>query len=242
MSSPLIPGHQAGLVGGPADLADRALGRGIGGDLTGEHRAMAEDDREQIVEVVRDASGQTTNGLHLLRLADLFLEPLLRLLGSSPLRDVLVEAEGSGKLTAHGQRHAVELDLDQAPVFPAPLRREVDRLAGENAPRQLAGLFHVVLGGDERVEVLADHFGLGVEEERHEGPVAQGDAAPRIQNDDRQGVLVWIKEPSKAVFQASVRSEGVGLAPGQRAALTPKLPLPGEGLCVLDMENAHCRI
>ena len=41
-----------------------------------EHLAVAEDDRQEVVEVVRDAAGEVPDRLHLLRLAELLLHPV----------------------------------------------------------------------------------------------------------------------------------------------------------------------
>ena len=49
-----------------------------GGELARGELAEAEDDGEQVVEVVRHAAGEQADGLHLLRLAQLLLEALPR--------------------------------------------------------------------------------------------------------------------------------------------------------------------
>ena len=46
----------------------------VAGDAAAEHVEAAADHEQQIVEVVRDAAGQLTHRLHLLRLAQLFLD------------------------------------------------------------------------------------------------------------------------------------------------------------------------
>ena len=43
------------------------------GKLAADHVEAAQDDGQQIVEVVRDAAGELADGLHLLRLAQQFL-------------------------------------------------------------------------------------------------------------------------------------------------------------------------
>ena len=47
--------------------------------------AVAEDHRQQVVEVVRDAAGEPADRLHLLRLAELLLALAQRVLGAAPL-------------------------------------------------------------------------------------------------------------------------------------------------------------
>ncbi len=67
-----LPRQIAGALARPVDIhEDRILGVGIEPDFT-----QAEDNREQIVEVVGDAAGQLPYGVHLLRLQQLSLEPL----------------------------------------------------------------------------------------------------------------------------------------------------------------------
>ena len=39
------------------------------------HRGIPQDDGENVVEIVRNAGGETANGFHFLRLAKLVLEP-----------------------------------------------------------------------------------------------------------------------------------------------------------------------
>src|SRR6185369_11289780 len=60
-----------------------ATGQAVG--LDHEHLGVARDDCEEVIEIVRDAAGKTTDGFHLLRLPELFLEKAL-------LGDVAFEA------------------------------------------------------------------------------------------------------------------------------------------------------
>ena len=59
------------------------------GTVVLHHLAVAEDRREDVVEVVRDAAGQGAHRLELLRLAQLRLEPVALRLGTLALGDVL---------------------------------------------------------------------------------------------------------------------------------------------------------
>ena len=61
-------------------------------------RAVTADDREQIVEIMRDAAGQPADGLHFLRLPQLFLAAVQRLLRAFRLGDVLDDAEHPDRL------------------------------------------------------------------------------------------------------------------------------------------------
>ena len=53
-----------------------------------ERLQIADDDGQQVVEIVRHAAGQLADALHLLRLGELLLRALQRLLGLAPLGDV----------------------------------------------------------------------------------------------------------------------------------------------------------
>ena len=73
-----LPREPGPAPGGALDLAGvvvhRIGGRRGGADLLG----VAEDHREEVVEVVGDPAGELSHGLHLLRLAELLLERLPR--------------------------------------------------------------------------------------------------------------------------------------------------------------------
>ena len=58
---------------------------------------MAVNDGEDVVEIVRDAAGELADGLHLLRLAQLLLQPPLR-------RDIAEQAEQQERLAARTRR------------------------------------------------------------------------------------------------------------------------------------------
>ena len=60
-------------VAGARDARSTAGDGGKCGNLAADHVEPAQDDGEQVVEVVRDAAGELADGLHLLRLAQRFL-------------------------------------------------------------------------------------------------------------------------------------------------------------------------
>jgi hypothetical protein len=71
-----LPGEVGGAMAGAADLAQQ-LAVGIAGiEAVEGHLAESDDGGQQVVEVVRDAAGQLSDGFHLLRLPELLLEPL----------------------------------------------------------------------------------------------------------------------------------------------------------------------
>src|SRR5581483_7013989 len=77
-----LSGERLAALGGVTDVDDQAFELlVVAGEPLG-HIGASENDRQQIVEIVRDAPGQLSDGLHLLRLEQLlagFLEPALRL-------------------------------------------------------------------------------------------------------------------------------------------------------------------
>ena len=90
-----------------------ALRRAIGTVML-HHLTVAEDRREDVVEVVRDAAGQGAHRLELLRLAQLRLEPVALRLGTLARGDVF-------ERTGHAVRFALLVaQRDTAVAEPAP--------------------------------------------------------------------------------------------------------------------------
>ncbi|MDT4835538.1 hypothetical protein FQZ97_692080 [compost metagenome] len=77
-------------------------------------RQIAQDGGEQVVEIVRHAPGQGTDGLHLLRLAQLRFERALLGFGLLELGDV-------GVGTDHAQRQPVAVARNHDPARQHPL-------------------------------------------------------------------------------------------------------------------------
>lgn len=82
-----LPGQVRGPFARVPDVLDRRAPRIVRKGASQQHLAVAVHDREDVVEVVRDATGQPSDGLHLLRvpelrfgLADAFLQPCARVL------------------------------------------------------------------------------------------------------------------------------------------------------------------
>ena len=71
-----LAGECGGAVGGAADLLEVAAVRRRGWKFEQDEIAIAADHGEHVVEVVRDATGETADRLHLLRLNELPLELL----------------------------------------------------------------------------------------------------------------------------------------------------------------------
>src|SRR2546426_12685785 len=87
---------------------------------------VADDDLQQIVEVVSDATGHLTKRFHFLRLGELLLRPLERCLSRPSLGDVtrdFCETDGPTHLVAnrfdHDARPERALDAPHTPPFGA---------------------------------------------------------------------------------------------------------------------------
>jgi hypothetical protein len=83
-----LPRHAGRAFGGVHDLLEtmsRCCGKSI---LFERELTVPEDDREHVVEVMRDASGETPHGLHALRVCELEFELFARLFGLLLRRDL----------------------------------------------------------------------------------------------------------------------------------------------------------
>ena len=101
---------------------DVAQARFIGS--AGQQLGVGEDDRQQIVEVVRDPAGELADRFHLLRLAELFFQ-------AAPLTDVFGEHLVTlDPAVLIADRAAVQTHRDRLAVLPPP-----DRLAFDGAHR-----------------------------------------------------------------------------------------------------------
>ena len=67
-------GERGGTFGSMRDLADEFQGFRMEGLLLAQYFRIAQDDGEEIVEIVRDAAGKAANSLHFLGLEKLTLE------------------------------------------------------------------------------------------------------------------------------------------------------------------------
>ena len=88
-----LPGQRRAALGGVADAAEVLVRRVVAFELGAGHLDVAEDGRQQVVEVVGDAAGEAADALHLLGLQELRFEPLA-------LGDVLHHAEHADRLAA----------------------------------------------------------------------------------------------------------------------------------------------
>ena len=86
----------AARFGGALDLLDVGAARIAGVEAVEDQVGVAEDGREHVVEVVRDAAGEPADRFHLLRLAQLRLAVPQRLLGLPALGQVADPGDEEG--------------------------------------------------------------------------------------------------------------------------------------------------
>ena len=101
------------------------------------------------------------------------------------LRDVVIQRHQAHAATVHDHGHPQHLDLHQAAVLAAPLADHLHRPARQ----RLLGITHRLgarrLGGDQVVQVLADHLGLAVAVHLLERRVAGDDPVVHVERHDR---------------------------------------------------------
>jgi hypothetical protein len=136
-----------GAVGRPLDL-DELVGARPGADPSPGDLAVAADDGQQVVEVVRDAAGELPDRLHLLRLAELVLEHAA--LGHVAQHEQMAAGEELG-VRADLEHPAAAVLLAVPDVLEHPLG---DPLFGEEAGPIGLG----ALGADQIVEPHTDHL------------------------------------------------------------------------------------
>jgi len=113
-----LAGECGGAIGGLLNGFDLGMERVGRGELVEENLGVAADDHEQIVEVVSDASGQTANGFHFLRLTELIFK-------DAALGDVFGDGfEDIGGLVFRGDGTAADANGDGGAVlvFPADFK------------------------------------------------------------------------------------------------------------------------
>ena len=132
----------------------------VGGEAVHEGARVADDDREDVVEVVGDAPGEAPDRLQALRDADAPLQLAALLLGDAPLGDVAGDAHEALRraVVALDEVHAVgDPALDPVAADDAVLDRLIDRaVAGGEFLRQREEAI-ALIGGDD---VEPHHVGL----------------------------------------------------------------------------------
>jgi hypothetical protein len=130
---------------------------------------VADDARENVVEVARDAAGELTDGLHFLRLAQLGLEPLALGFGCAALSDVARDGRHMRSAHVH-DRQVVQLEVEGLAVLAQGRGLEHAFLALHRVADAGGALRHLVWR-QAPVQGLADHFGMRDAVHLRVGPV-----------------------------------------------------------------------
>ena len=148
-----------------------------------QHLEVAGDDREKVVEVMSDASGELADGFHLLRLTELLLH-------LDPCREVADETGKDGRLAEphlpdrelHGEDRAILAlrfhftpDADDPLLAPPPISRKIPIMV-------------LAMGrGHEHLDIAPDHLAGGVIEQPFRRLAEGLDDFTLIDRDDRVG-------------------------------------------------------
>ena len=225
---PLAPGEGQQLRGQPVGASGSPRGRlderqrgGVVPQLAPEHLQVAVDDRQHVVEVVRDAAGQLADGLHLLGLHEAFLGRTQRPLGLPAPGDVGEDAEDTERAAlavafqAGRQQH-----VDEGAVLLAEDALDLAQLAAAEQDRQALGQPVRRLRQAEIMQRASDHVLARVAEQV--APVVADPVQPapdvhRVQRHRRVLVdaamtrLAFLQEMARAVvFQDTQRELAIG--------------------------------
>ena len=131
-----------GPAGRTSDFANVIGDRAFHAELVEKQVAIAEDRREKIIEVVRDAAGELAKGLHLLRTDEL----ILQLLARGHVHERSHEADGRAGGIADDQRAFEQVEVGPIGVAKAVFSSPMIALSGESVadaagrPRPILGM------------------------------------------------------------------------------------------------------
>ena len=86
-----LTGERGGALRGRGDLGGRRVERMLGPQAAGDQFRVADDHREQVVEVVRDAAGEAADRFELLRLMELRFEARVLLFHALAIFELLAQ-------------------------------------------------------------------------------------------------------------------------------------------------------
>ncbi len=125
----------SGAIGGLLNGFGLDVQRVFGSELIEENFGIAADDHEQIVEVVSDASGETADGFHFLRLTELIFE-------DATLGDVFGDGfENISGLVFGGDGAAADADGDGGSILALPASFKAIHATGAAEFVDQAGIF-----------------------------------------------------------------------------------------------------
>ena len=142
-----LPRQCGGATGRLNDLFSVTSQR-TGGKTVPQKLGVSADDRQQVVEVVRNPAGEQADRFHLLRLSDLGLEQLA-------LGDVEADVDDADRAAPSGLRAIVGATLQPARTAIGPDRSEFGGQVAGAVPNRRCELLsqgRTVLGMDERMQ------------------------------------------------------------------------------------------
>jgi len=230
-------GHETGLV---RDLL-----------LFEQELAVAQDCRQQVVEVMRNAAGQMANRLHLLCLPKLFLGQAQRLLRGAAGGDLRADLQDLPRAVRQIDRHTP--GLEPALRARAQVRHRFVLVAArlsrlENGAMARDRLGHVIGGGAQGGIALANQILYGVPVQRRDRFVGEDEAARRILQRDQARVAVDHQAQHVPLdLEIPLRVAALGALAGvlQLAAdrgAQPRQILLGHEVVGARLENGHRRL
>ena len=177
-----LAGQRRGPFRGLGDLPRRRRMRRVGGKVRAHQLAVAGDHGQQVVEVVGDAAGEPAEGLELLRLMELRLEPgplLLHALAIVELATQLLVRIGQGRRPLRDQPLEPQVARRQEPDGGAE-RQQPQCPDDEEAGRAIPGQEHDELeAGRCRIDVPVAIDGTHFERVRAGVEAARARRRPR---------------------------------------------------------------
>ena len=176
-----LPGEVGGAAGSFLDLIHIAAQGMLGGQRIQHQLGVGTDDHQQIVEVMRHASGQSSDGVHLLGLLQLIfqLPPVgdVPIVGDKMRDPAFTVAQGSYGF----------LGDEDVPVLFAVHHGAAKHVARENGLPHLLVEFSILLAGFQDPRGLAHQFSGSVAGDRLEGRVHVLNHTLAIGNHDQVG-------------------------------------------------------
>ena len=175
------PARQLGAaLAGGRDHVGRLLQVGARFEGDAQGLGIADDDRQEIVEVVREPARELADRLHLLRLRQLFF-------GALALAEVMNDAdEDRAALLLRLADRQVDRECRAVLALADDLAADADDLGlmGMQVVGEVAVVLPAIGRGHQHLDVLADHFFGAIAEQTLTRGIEHKDAAGGVDQDD----------------------------------------------------------